>query len=99
MGCRKTTSGLSISDMIIEEECYNRHLQVVSSAVQRARGASITMHTVSLLHFELPLYHSWEESNLGPLSESLRQLLENIKVLRLHGCSDSALELAVSLRI
>ena len=92
-GVPENDKSLSISDMTIEEECYNHHLQVVSSAVQRARSASITIHTVSLLHFELPLYHSWEEPNLGPLSESLRQLLENIKVLRLHGCSDSALEL------
>ncbi|OBT45501.1 hypothetical protein VE00_05100 [Pseudogymnoascus sp. WSF 3629] len=79
--------------MIIKEEFYKHHLQVVSSAIQSARSAGVAIHTVSLLHFELPFYHSWEEPNLGPLSESLRQLLENIKVLRLRGGSDRVLEL------
>jgi hypothetical protein len=46
-----------------------------------------------LLHFELPFYNSWEEPNLGPLSESLRQLLKNVNVLRLRGVSERVLEL------
>jgi hypothetical protein len=61
--------------------------------VQSARSAGVAIHTVSLLDFELPLYHSWEEPDLSPLSESLRQLLENIKVLRLSGGSNRVLEL------
>ncbi|KFZ15857.1 hypothetical protein V502_05382 [Pseudogymnoascus sp. VKM F-4520 (FW-2644)] len=80
-------------DMIIQEEFYRHHLQVVSSAIQSARSAGIAIHTVSLLDFELPYYRSWEQPNLGPLSESLRQLLENIKVLRLREVDDSVLEL------
>ncbi|KFY96261.1 hypothetical protein V500_02543 [Pseudogymnoascus sp. VKM F-4518 (FW-2643)] len=79
---------LLTSDMIIKEEFYKHHLQVVSSAIQTARNAGVAIHTVSLLHFELPLYDPWEEPNLGPLSESLRQLLVNIKVLRLRGVDD-----------
>ncbi|KFY77061.1 hypothetical protein V499_03466 [Pseudogymnoascus sp. VKM F-103] len=79
--------------MIINEEFYKHHLQVVSSAIQSARSVGVAIHTVSLLHFELPYYHSWEQPNLRPLSESLRQLLGNIKVLRLHGVDDSVLEL------
>ncbi|KFY66238.1 hypothetical protein V496_02135 [Pseudogymnoascus sp. VKM F-4515 (FW-2607)] len=84
---------LLTSDMIIKEEFYRHHLQVVSSAIQSARSVGVAIHTVSLLHFELPYYHSWEQPNLGQLSESLRQLLGNIKVLRLRGVSDSVLEL------
>jgi hypothetical protein len=84
---------LLTSDMIIKEEFYKHHLQVVSSAIQSARSVGVAIHTVSLLHFELPYYHSWEQPNLRPLSESLRQLLGNIKVLRLRGVDDSVLEL------
>ena len=65
-------------DMVIKNEFYKHHLQVVSSAIQRARSAGVAIHTISLLHFELPFYNSWEEPNLGPLSESLRQLLKNV---------------------
>jgi hypothetical protein len=81
------------SDMIIKEEFYKHHLQVVSSAIQSARSVGVAIHTVSLLDFKLPYYHSWEQPNLGPLSESLRQLLGNIKVLRLRGVDNSVLEL------
>ncbi|KFY32042.1 hypothetical protein V493_00580 [Pseudogymnoascus sp. VKM F-4281 (FW-2241)] len=84
---------LLTSNMIIQEEFYRHHLQVVSSAIQSARSAGVAIHTVSVLDFELPYYHSWEQPNLGPLSESLRQLLGNIKVLRLRGVDDSVLEL------
>ncbi|KFY83449.1 hypothetical protein V498_08067 [Pseudogymnoascus sp. VKM F-4517 (FW-2822)] len=78
-------------DMIIKEEFYKHHLQVVSSAIQTARSAGVAIHTVSLLYFKLPFY--WEELNLGPLSESLRQLLVNIKVLRLRGVDERVLKL------
>ncbi|OBT49884.1 hypothetical protein VE04_09715 [Pseudogymnoascus sp. 24MN13] len=84
---------LLTSDMIIKEEFYNHHLQVVSSAIQSARSIGIAIHTVSLLDFELPYYHSWEQPNLRPLSESLGQLLGNIKVLRLRRVDNSILEL------
>jgi hypothetical protein len=46
-----------------------------------------------LLHFELPFYDSWEELNLGPLLESLRQLLKNVNVLRLREVSKRVLGL------
>ena len=76
-------------DMIIKNEFYKHHLQVVSSAIQRARSAGVAIHTISLLHFELPFYDSWwEEPNLGPLSESLRQLLKNVTILRVRGVSN-----------
>jgi hypothetical protein len=84
---------LLTSDMIIKEEFYKHHLQVVSSAIQSARSVGVAIHTVSLLHFELPYYHSWEQPNLRPLSESLRQLLKNVNVLRLRGVSERVLEL------
>jgi hypothetical protein len=46
------------------------------------------------LHFDFPFYDSWwKEPNLGPLSESLRQLLKNVKVLRVRGVSKRILEL------
>ncbi|KFY31875.1 hypothetical protein V493_00720 [Pseudogymnoascus sp. VKM F-4281 (FW-2241)] len=80
-------------DMVIENEFYKHHLKVVSSAIQRARSAGVAIPTISLLHFELPFYDSWAESNLGPLSESLRQLLKNVKVLRVRGVSERVLEL------
>ena len=79
--------------MIIKEEFYKHHLQFVSGAIQSARSAGVAIHTVSLLDFELPLYHSWEQPDLGALSESLRQLLENVKVLRLRGGPSRVLEL------
>jgi hypothetical protein len=81
------------SDMIIKEEFYRHHLQVVSSAIQSARSVGVAIHTVSLLGFNLPYYHSSEQPNLDPLSESLRQLLGDIKVLRVCGVDDSVLEL------
>ncbi|KFZ02687.1 hypothetical protein V500_00025 [Pseudogymnoascus sp. VKM F-4518 (FW-2643)] len=81
------------SDMIIKEEFYKHHLHVVSSAIHSARSVGVAIHTVSLLHFNLPSYHSWEQPNLDPLSESLRQLLGNIKVLRVRGVDDRVLEL------
>lgn len=84
---------LLTSDMIMKEEFYKHHLQVVSSAIQIARSAGVDIHIVSLLDFELPLYHPWEEPDLSGLSKSLRQLLENIKVLRLRGGSNCVLEL------
>jgi hypothetical protein len=80
-------------NMVTKNEFYKHHLQVVSSAIQRARSAGVAIHTISLLHFELPSYHLWEETNLGPLSESLRQLLKNVNILRLHGVSERVLEL------
>jgi hypothetical protein len=84
-------------DMVIKNEFYKHHLRVVSSAIQRARSAGVAIHTISLLHFDLPFYDpfyvSWEEPNLGPLSESLRQLLKNVKVLRVRGVSERVLEL------
>ncbi|OBT89441.1 hypothetical protein VE02_02027 [Pseudogymnoascus sp. 03VT05] len=49
---------LLIPDMVIKNEFYKHHLQVVSSAIQRARSAGIAIHTISLLHFELPFYDS-----------------------------------------
>ncbi|KAG9228391.1 hypothetical protein BJ875DRAFT_547775 [Amylocarpus encephaloides] len=81
------------SDMIIKEEFYKHHLQVVSSAIHSARSVGVAIHTVSLLHFKLPYYHSWEQPNLDPPSESLRQLLGDIKVLRVFGVDDRVLEL------
>ncbi|OAF62631.1 hypothetical protein VC83_01209 [Pseudogymnoascus destructans] len=81
------------SDMIIEEEFYKHHLQVVSSAIHSARNVGVAIHTVSLLHFKIPYYHSWEQLNLDPLSESLRQLLGNSKVLRVRGVDERVLEL------
>ncbi|OBT84084.1 hypothetical protein VE02_07016 [Pseudogymnoascus sp. 03VT05] len=80
-------------DMVIKNEFYKHHLQVVSSAIQRARSVGVAIHTISLLHFELPFHDSWEEPNLGPLSESLRQLLKDVKVLRVRGVSKRVLEL------
>ncbi|KFY04717.1 hypothetical protein O988_00577 [Pseudogymnoascus sp. VKM F-3808] len=79
-------------DMVVKNEFYKHHLQVVSSAIQRARSAGVAIHTISLLHFELPFYNSWEEPNQGPLSESLRQLLKNVNVLRLREVSERVLE-------
>ncbi|KFY67993.1 hypothetical protein V497_00095, partial [Pseudogymnoascus sp. VKM F-4516 (FW-969)] len=85
---------LLIPDMVIKNEFYTHHLQVVSSAIQRARSAGVAIHTISLLHFDLPFYDTWwKEPNLGPLSESLRQLLKNVKVLRVRGVSKRILEL------
>ncbi|KFY03642.1 hypothetical protein V490_00110 [Pseudogymnoascus sp. VKM F-3557] len=81
------------SDMIIKEELYRHHLQVVSSAIQSARSVGVAIHTVSLSNFNLPYHHRWEQPNLDPLSESLRQLLGDIKVLRVCGVDDSVLEL------
>ena len=49
---------LLTADIIIKEEFYKHHLQVVSSAIQTARSAGVAIHTVSLLHFELPFYDS-----------------------------------------
>ena len=49
---------LLIPDMVIKNEFYKHHLQVVSSAIQRARSAGVAIHTISLLHFELPFYDS-----------------------------------------
>jgi hypothetical protein len=80
-------------DMVIKNESYKHHLQVVSSAIQRARSVGIPVHTISLLHLKLPSYDFWEEPNLSPLSESLRQLLKNVKVLRVRGVSERVLEL------
>jgi hypothetical protein len=73
------------SDMIIKDEFYQHHLQVVTSAIQNARSRGIAIHTISLRGFDLPYFHTWEEPDLSSLSESLRQLLEGIKVLRLRG--------------
>ncbi|KFY98160.1 hypothetical protein V498_01626 [Pseudogymnoascus sp. VKM F-4517 (FW-2822)] len=84
---------LLIPDMVINYEFYKHHLQVVSSAIQRARSTGVAIHTISLLHFDLPFYDSGEEPNLGPLSESLRQLLKDVKVLRVRGVSKRVLEL------
>jgi hypothetical protein len=83
---------LLTSDMVVKNEFYKHHLQVVSRAIQRARSAGVAIHTISLLHFELPFYNSWEEPSQGPLSESLRQLLKNVNVLRLCEVSERVLE-------
>ena len=80
-------------DVVIKNEFYKHHLQVVSSAIQCARSAGVAIYTIGLLHFELPFYELWEESNLGPLLESLRQLLKNVKVLRVCRVSERVLEL------
>ncbi|KIM96809.1 hypothetical protein OIDMADRAFT_131577 [Oidiodendron maius Zn] len=80
------------SDMIMEEEFYQHHLRVVSGAIQSARSRGVAIHTISLLDFDLPYYDPWKVPDLNPLSGSLRQLLEHIKVLRL-GRSGCVLEL------
>jgi hypothetical protein len=36
-------------DMVIKNEFYKHHLQVVSSAIQHARSAGVAIHTISLL--------------------------------------------------
>ncbi len=70
--------------IIITDEFYQHHLQVVTSAIQNARRGGAAIHTISLCDLELPYSHRWEESDLETLSESLRWLLKDIKVLRLR---------------
>ncbi|KAK8142117.1 hypothetical protein G3M48_009321 [Beauveria asiatica] len=79
-------------DIIIEEEYHQHHLQVVTSAIQSARRRGVAIHTISLCEFDLPYFHTWEEPDLTAISETLRRLLESIKVLRLRG-SEWVLEL------
>jgi hypothetical protein len=80
------------SDMVMEQEFYKHHLQVVSRAIKSARRKGVAIRTIILLDFDLPYYDVWEVPDLSTLSEHLRQLLVHIKVLRLRG-SDFVLEL------
>jgi hypothetical protein len=80
------------SDMVVAEESYEYHVRVTSEALQRAKNRGVTIYTISLSFFNLPYYHTWEVPHLSTLSESLRKLLESVKVLRLID-SSSALEL------
>ena len=80
------------SDMVMEEEFFNHHLQVVTNAIQSARRGGVAIDTISLLDFDLPYYDPWEVPDLRTLSESLRRLLGHIEVLRLRG-SGCVLEL------
>lgn len=73
-----------IPDMIMEEDFYKHHLQVVSTAMNSARSMGVAIHTVRLLDYELPYVDRWETPGLNSLSVLLRQLLEHTKVLRLH---------------
>ena len=75
---------------IMEQEFYMHHFQVVSEAIRTARSNSITIHTISLLNFDL-LYYELSH-DLSTLAESLRQMLLHVKGLRLQ-YSAYALEL------
>ncbi|KAH6662963.1 hypothetical protein B0J14DRAFT_621705 [Halenospora varia] len=81
-----------ISNMTIAEESYEYHVRVVSDAIQSARNKGIVIHTISLSGYHLPYYYTWEIPDLSTLSESLRKLLESVRVLCLIG-SSSSLEL------
>src|SRR4051794_22097086 len=78
--------------MTAAENSYEYHVRVVSNVIRSPRNNGIAIHTISLLPFYLPYYHTWEVPNLSTLSESLRKLLESVRVLRLIG-SSSPLEL------
>lgn len=69
--------------MVMEEEFYQHHLQVVTSAIRTARSRGIAIDTISLWNFDLPYFPPGPEPDLRTLSESLRWLLEDVKVLRL----------------
>ena len=77
--------------MATAEDSYQYHLRVVSDAIQNSRrGAAI--NTLSLSGFDLPYCHVWEILDLSTLLESLRKLLQSVRVLRLS-YSSSPLEL------
>jgi hypothetical protein len=52
----------------------------------------VSIHTICLSGFNLPYYSPWEVPKRTTLSESLRKLLEFVRILRL-GRSNSPLEL------
>jgi hypothetical protein len=74
------------------EKSYEHHIRVVLSAIRGAKDNGLSLHAVHLSQLELPYYHAWEVPDLSALSESLRELLEHIMILRLSR-SDSPLEL------
>ena len=76
----------------VAEESFQYDVRVVSDAIQRARNKGAAIHTIRLLGFNLPYYDSWEVPDLSTLSESLRDLLDSVQVLRLAR-SKSPLEL------
>ncbi|KAH6703074.1 hypothetical protein BKA61DRAFT_191912 [Leptodontidium sp. MPI-SDFR-AT-0119] len=78
--------------MTTAEDSYEYHLRVVSDAIQSSRNRGVAINTISLSGFNLPYYHAWEVPELSTLSESLRKLLQSIRVLRLS-YSSSPLEL------
>lgn len=71
------------SDMVVAEESFEYHVRVASDAIQRARNRGAALHTISILGFNLPSYDTWEVPDLNTLSESLRKLLDSVRVLRL----------------
>lgn len=79
-------------NIVVIEESYKYYIQVTSEALQRTKNGGVTIYTINLSFFNLLYYYTWEVSNLSTLSESLRKLLESIKVLRLID-SSSALKL------
>jgi hypothetical protein len=83
-GCSWVLQSLSW-DMVMEDELYHHHLQVVTRAIQSARSKGIAVHTFCLWNFEFPWYYPLDLPTVSSLSDSLRQLLEHIKVLRLRG--------------
>jgi hypothetical protein len=74
-------------DVIIKDEFYQHHLQVITNAIQNSRSRCIAIHTISLLNLALPYSDTWKnpEPDLSALSKALRQLLGDIRVLLLHG--------------
>lgn len=78
------------SGMMIKEEFYTHHLQVVTSAIRSARSKSVAVNTFSLLDFDL--HDRRRIPDLDTLSESLRQLLEHTKTMHLCA-SDCVLQL------
>ena len=78
--------------MATAEDSYQYHLRVVSDAIQNSRNRGAAINTISLSGFDLPYCHVWEILDLSTLLESLRKLLQSVRVLRLS-YSSSPLEL------
>lgn len=68
------------SDAITEDEFYQHHIQAVTRAIQNAKNRGVAITMIGFRGFDLPHFRIWREPDLRILSESLRQLLDGVKV-------------------
>ncbi|KAH6716425.1 hypothetical protein BKA61DRAFT_721020 [Leptodontidium sp. MPI-SDFR-AT-0119] len=68
------------TEMTTRVDSYEHYVRVVSHAIRSSRNRGAVIRTISLSRLDLPYYSTWKVPDLSSLLESLRKLLESVKL-------------------